>query len=148
MSTATARRRFTADPFNAGVGPTVDIDRFFAPENLTPHQGADMRRTQARSPEIRLVVAILEDAIHVMQHKVHGSGGYSYRSPLARLETEAWFDSSDSAPFSYRWCCETVGIDAPAFLAALRAREWRVAVPRKSPNTHNGRITTGERRSR
>lgn len=107
-----------------GFASTVDSGRFedLWPQVLLPTQYTDMcRNAQARPPELRLRLAILEDAVRCYQRNVNGT------RPRARRifsETEEWFAADEpEEPFSFASICAVLDIDCDFFRAGLR--RWR-----------------------
>lgn len=91
---------------------------------IVPSQFADLLRNhQARPPEHRLMLAVLEDAIRSYQRYASSSRRHSRR--LFR-EAEEWF-ASDAAtwPFSFVVICETFDLEPGYVRAGLRA--WQAA---------------------
>ena len=69
--------------------------------------------SKSRTPEERLMAAVLEDAVDVYRHPA-----YSRRRLLR--ETEEWFRSDDrSWPFSFGRICDTLGLDPRAIRSLL-----------------------------
>ena len=92
------------------------------PEIMLPAQFADLRRSGVvRCPERRLMLAVLEDAVHLYQVGVAGGGS------ARRLygESERWLTSDDtSSPFSFIRICEALGLEAEYVRSGLR--RWRI----------------------
>jgi hypothetical protein len=86
-------------------------DSIFQPDSVMPGQFAELfRSTQYRSPEIRLVIAVLEDAIRTF---------FTCRSCRNRKErrlfndVEAWFFTpSRDGVFSFENVCEVLRVNA------------------------------------
>jgi hypothetical protein len=86
-------------------------DSIFQPDSVMPGQFAELlRSTQYRSPEVRLVIAVLEDAIRTF---------FTYRSCRNRKErrlfndVEAWFFTpSQDGVFSFENVCEVLRVNA------------------------------------
>jgi hypothetical protein len=99
-------------------GGPIDL----VPEIMVPAQFDDLRRSGVVTrPEHRLMLAVLEDAVHVYQ--IGGSGGARTRRLYA--ETEQWFASTDTSwPFSFVRICQVLGLDPDYVRAGLR--RWRV----------------------
>jgi hypothetical protein len=103
---------------------------------LLPTQYVDLcRNAVARPPELRLRLAVLEDAVRCYQNHVNGT------RPRARRifeETDGWF-AADAAeePFSFVNVCAVLGIDAEYFRAGLNG--WRVqnALRRAGSRSHS-----------
>jgi len=99
-----------------------------SPEHVLPVQFQDsLRRKKAISPEVALVIAILERAmLDLREHR------YARRRREQRLymNAYAWVASEDRRwPYSYRNLCETLGMDP----LAVQARLLGDAVPAGPP---------------
>ena len=97
-------------------GVTVEL----APEVVLPIQ-LDHLAGRRTTPERRLMLAVLEDAVHVYQVgclSTHTGGRLQAR------ETAEWFGSDDtSSPFSFVTICEVFGLDPDYLRAGLR--RWK-----------------------
>lgn len=93
------------------------------------------RLRKARSPEKRLMAAILEDAVEV--YRKHGTTRGRHERELLH-EVGAWFASDEASyPFSFRHVCRELDVDAEwvrqvlarwrSYQHALRAGVPRVA---------------------
>jgi hypothetical protein len=93
-------------------------------ERILPSQFDDLRRnTDAIAPEGRLMLAVLEDAVHIYQRCCRLQDARSRR--LFR-ETDEWFTSNEAtSPFSFLTICQVFGFD-PDYLRAGLER-WRSA---------------------
>ena len=75
----------------------------------------------ARSPEQRLVAAVLEDALR-MYCRCAGASGI--RSQRLLRETAEWFASHDATwPFAFEAVCDTLGLDGEWLRGLLRRWE-------------------------
>ncbi len=98
---------------------SVDAGRFahLEPELVMPTQYEDLHRSNARAPELRLMAAVLGDAVRCYRHNVNGT------RPRARRifsETLAWFAAEQpEEPFSFVTICALLGIDPECFRAGL-----------------------------
>lgn len=72
------------------------------------------------SPERRLMLAVLEDA--VVTYLKYKSGNSRKDLRLVQ-ETKEWFSSSDTWIFSFETICAVLDIDAEAFRKALFCKE-------------------------
>ena len=98
------------------------------PEIMLPEQFDELRgRGVVRSPEHRLMLAVLEDAVHTYQ-----MGAGALRNQRLAQETEEWFASQETgSPFAFVTICEAFGIDPEWVRAGLgRWRARRAAGPR------------------
>jgi len=92
------------------------VQRLLQPLAILPSQ-LRPRAAAERFPEMRLVVALLEDAIHcVMQHR----GVLRRRERREFLEARAWLlDDSRDWPFAFANVCDLLGLDAAAVRRCL-----------------------------
>jgi len=93
-------------------------------ETILLSQFADLlRNDEARPPEHRLMLAVLDEAIRSYQRYVSSS---RQRGRRLFREAEEWF-ASDAAtwPFSFVVICETLDLEPDYVRAGLRA--WRTA---------------------
>jgi hypothetical protein len=89
-------------------------------DTILPSRFFDRLR-KARTPEKRLLAAILEDAIEV--YRDHAEMRRRHDRELLH-EVETWFASDDAGyPFSFRRICVELGVDA-AWVRQVLAR-WR-----------------------
>jgi hypothetical protein len=91
-------------------------------ECILPSQFDDLRRNaDALFPEARLMLAVLEDAVHVYQQC---SSLRNARSRRLFRETDEWFTSNETAsPFSFVTICQLFGLDPDYLRAGLQ--RWR-----------------------
>ncbi|MGH7838523.1 MAG: hypothetical protein ACREQC_11975 [Candidatus Binataceae bacterium] len=128
------------------------LGSIFVPEIITPEQYYDSRRDDsAIAPVKRLMMAVLEDALHCFQNNADARTGPRKR---AFAEAEQWLciDRGDG-PFSFETVCETLGIEPNYLRSGLR--EWRDQqlagvsarrLARRSPVVRSGKITAPSRR--
>ena len=89
------------------------------PEILLPEQLENSRRCMR--PEHRLMLAVLEDAVHAYQT---GCASYGGERRFHFRETAEWFASDDTEwPFSFVAICQHLGIEPEYIRAGLR--RWR-----------------------
>ena len=115
-----ARRLLLSTPM-----PTSSLE--VVPEILLPVQLGDRHSGGARPAEHRLMLAVLEDAVHTYQ-RARGGGG----RPGGRLfrETEAWFASDETdSPFAFVTICEVWDLDPDYIRTGLRRWHSRRDVP-------------------
>jgi hypothetical protein len=90
------------------------------PEILLPEQLENLGRRWMQ-PEHRLMLAVLEDAVHAYQT---GCAAYGGERRLNFRDTAEWFASEDTAwPFSFVTICQHLGIEPDYIRAGLR--RWR-----------------------
>jgi len=101
------------------VAPAWDL-----PEQILPVQFAELlQRSVERTHELRLMAAVLEDAIRTFC-RCSGSAGVRRRR-LFR-ETADWFESPDvSWPFSFENICDALALE-PGWVRRL-LRRWQAA---------------------
>jgi len=97
------------------------------PEQILPVQFAELlQRSAERTPELRLMAAVLEDAIRTF---CRCSGSPGVRRQRLFRGTADWFELSDvSWPFSFENICDALAL-APGWVRAL-LRRWQGAQTR------------------
>lgn len=100
-------------------------DMAVAPEVLLPSQA---RGAQQPTAEMRLVLAVMEDAIRIFL-KYDAKG----RKPPKYFDVVEWFKDDSQLPFSFVGICESVGIDVRAFRERLSQRLIQVPLRRQHP---------------
>jgi hypothetical protein len=107
-----------------------------APAPLMPAQFTELlQRSSERSPELKLMGAVLEDAIRCF---CQCAGSPGLRSQKLFRETAAWFESHDvSWPFAFENVCDALALE-PDWIRGLLTRwpggrkspgGWPVAIP-------------------
>jgi hypothetical protein len=95
---------------------------------------ARRRRLSSYDGEIKLMLAILENAIHGY---LRGPGGRNNEQRAEFIEAEQWLIEDDASElFSFRNLCESLAIDSRWLrqsLISLRLREKRPALNQHSP---------------
>ncbi len=100
------------------------VEALFQPEMLLPSQVTTRFGTRPY-PELRLVAAMVEDALQSVGRRV---GSRSPRQRREFMEAWEWLFSDDQAwPFAFVNVCEVLGIDAAAVRRRLLSS---VATPR------------------
>jgi hypothetical protein len=111
------------DPFNEPSSSAGYIEAagsgVLVPEVITR---AQYYSSPTASPSQRLLLAVLEDAIHCYQQHCGATKGW--RRCLFREAKEWLFDSNSTAFMSCRTVCESLGIEPALLRRALR--EWRL----------------------
>ena len=94
------------------------------PDHMLPVQFADLlQRSSERTPEQRLMAAVLEDAIRAF---CQGAGAQGTRTLRLAREAGEWLESSDvSWPFAFENICDALALD-PAWVRGLLGR-WLAA---------------------
>lgn len=93
------------------LGLTVDTTRLFEPDTLIPDQFyATLKRSPCGDPELRLMAAILEDAVSCLSKDRIQSARHHQKSAE---EAESWINTEGEEDwiFSFTNVCETLGID-------------------------------------
>ncbi len=92
-----------------------------APDQMLPVQFAELlQRASERTPELRLMAAVLEDAIRTF---CRCAGSRGVRNQRLFRETAEWFDSSDASwPFGFENICDALGLE-PDWIRGL-LRRW------------------------
>lgn len=111
-----------ADWFNAGKAAArsarFEIGSLFAPEPYLPQQ---LPRSNHRSGEQRLALAVIKDAIHRLDMLAPKRANQTYRAKFL-LELR-WFTRCDDRwPYSFESLCDALGLDASALREAIIAR--------------------------
>src|SRR6266481_5099454 len=121
---------------------------------LMPAQYADLvRRNHTLEGELKLLMAVLEDAIRCYLRNVDAKGGERRRE---FIEVRSWFESTVAGPagfFSFENLCEALGIEPHRLLARLGiltigdlpSRRYQMRRHRALSSLRNAR---GTRRSR
>ena len=112
MDSETASSAFTRD--QTGLTPDERIGSLFQPDSLlSAHYFGTLRRKTILEPEKRLMLAILEDAIHCFQDNLLTQ---NIRSRRLFEEAEEWIVEADGDwVFSFENICETLGFN-PAYV--------------------------------
>ena len=94
------------------------------PDGLLPVQFVELlQRPTERKPELRLMVAVLEEALRTFCRYAGSSGRRNQR--LFR-EAAEWFDSSDASwPFAFEYICDALGLEPEWIRQLIRRREAR-----------------------
>ena len=115
---------------NGWLGPLHSVA---VPDLVTPGQWQILHRNLDRSPEKRLLLAILEDAINCWLQD-----GLTGRKARLRGEAEQWLFGADDGLFGFRSVCEHLEIDPAYFRGRLRRSQGQAA-PRRCRRSHSGR---------
>jgi hypothetical protein len=111
----------------------VGEGKLFQPDVVLPSQYFNGNRGGvAQEPEYRLVLAVLEDAVHCFlkyRFSTDGPGRELFE------DTREWIDSDDRQwPFSYENICAILGIDPDYVRDGLRQWETRSEAERRRVN--------------
>ncbi len=98
------------------------VARLFEPDLITPHQHRDrvqMERTD--QPEVRLMLAVMEDAVATYQRYASEP---SRRSRRLFEEAASWINSTDTSwPYSFENICAALHFEPETLRKGLE--EWR-----------------------
>lgn len=101
------------------------------------------RRQTLAEPELKLVLAVLEDALDRLAKYLRTSGR---KGKSAYRETEAWiFAQKDDRVFSFASVCEILGIDPDYLRAGVRQWKANFVVASEGQLTRQGRLRVRSR---
>jgi hypothetical protein len=105
-----------------------------------------LQRPSERTPELRLMAAVLEDAIRTF---CRCAASQTVRSRRLFEDTAEWFDTSDvSWPFSFENICDALGLEAEWIRRLLRRyRGSRTSTTHRMANIPCVRRIAGSRHS-
>ena len=131
MDSQTASSAYTRD--QTGLTPYERIGALFQPDSLLPaHYFGTLRRKTLSEPEKRLMLAILEDAIHCFQDNLLTQ---NVRSRRLFEEAEEWIVEADGDwIFSFENICEALGFN-PAYLREGLLRWMKNKLPKHRKRT-------------
>jgi hypothetical protein len=111
------------------------VDNFLIPDMMTPEQFADTQRSSARTPEQRLMLAVVRDAILLYVETLRAGHAAPSGAELRTLrtdprrrralaavaETEAWLSGplDFSAQIPFEMACAALALDATAIRESL-----------------------------
>jgi len=97
-----------------------NVVRLFAPDLITPEQHRDRIRFEpCDRPEIRLMIAVMEDAVATLQRYSHDP---SARHQKDFEETLDWIDSRDTSwPYSFENVCSALSFEPEKVRRGMRA---------------------------
>ena len=98
------------------------VNQLFEPDLITPEQYGDrVQQERSDQPEVRLMLAILEDAVATYQRFASQQNRKNQR--LFR-ETESWINSSDTSwPYSFENICVALRLEPDVLRQGLR--QWK-----------------------
>jgi hypothetical protein len=100
-----------------GPASLAGASRLWEPAVLLPSQ-FPARRGGARTAEVRLAAAVLEDALRCMFRKVEAHSGPRWQE---FVEAREWFwDDSRDWPFTFANVCDLLALDASAVRQSLK----------------------------
>lgn len=97
-----------------------NVVRMFAPDLITADQHRDRTRFEPSDrPEIRLMIAVMEDAVATLQRYAHDP---SERHQRDYEETLDWIDSRDTSwPYSFENVCSALAFEPEQIRVGMRA---------------------------
>jgi hypothetical protein len=102
------------------LGLSVDTTRLFEPDTLIPDQFyATLKRSQIGDPELRLMAAILEDAVSCLS-KDHTDAARHHQKSAEDAEYWINTEGEDDWIFSFTNVCESLGLDPNYMRSGLR----------------------------
>jgi len=141
MDSETASSVYTRD--QTGLTPDERIGALFQPDSLlSTHYFETLRRKTILEPEKRLMLAILEDAIHCFQDNLFAR---NVRGRRLFEEAEEWIVEADGdRVFSFENICEALGFN-PAYVrqGLLRWMENKLPKHRKGASSWEGKKVAG-----
>ena len=96
---------------SASLNSTIETGRLFEPDTLMTDQFySTFKRGRMTDPELRLMAAILEDAVSCIS-KARSSEGWQHKRSAE--EAECWINTEGEEDwiFSFTNVCETLGLD-------------------------------------
>jgi len=107
---------------SAYSAPEDNVVRLFEPELITPDQHRDRIRAESTDrPEIRLMLAVMEDAVATYQRFAVDPGR---RNQRLFEEAESWINSRDTSwPYSFENICAALHFEPETLRRGLE--NWR-----------------------
>lgn len=104
------------------VVPEDNVVRLFEPDLITPEQHRDrVRAERIDQPEIRLMLAVIEDAVATYQRYAVEP---TRRNQRLFEDAERWINSTDTSwPYSFENVCTALRFEPETLRRGLRA--WR-----------------------
>lgn len=101
-----------------------DVSKLFEPDLITAEQHRDRVRAEVTDqPEVRLMLAVMEDAVATYQRYATEASG---RSRRLFEEAESWIDSTDTSwPYSFENICAALRVEPQRIRRGLH--DWRTA---------------------
>jgi hypothetical protein len=107
---------------HVGGGGGDDFSRLFEPDLITPEQHRDRVRSECTDqPEVRLMLAVMEDAVATYQRYAAEVNG---RNQRLFEEAEDWINSTDTSwPYSFENICVALRVEPETLRRGLQS--WR-----------------------
>jgi hypothetical protein len=120
-----------------------DAAHFFAPDIITPEQYGDrIRPASADRPEVRLMLAVMENGIATyLRYAIEARIPAKRRARRLFGEAKAWVESDDiSWPYSFANLCTALGFDVGEMRRGLGCMQTNAPAERPSPRFSIRRI--------
>jgi hypothetical protein len=98
--------------------PFIEDNGVFTPELMLPVQFGDLCRHTELTPERKLLLAILSDALQcfcgtigVMTGNINGHGLQEHRKIRMHTEAARWIAGIGEPAFTFKYCCENLNLD-------------------------------------
>jgi hypothetical protein len=116
--------RMTHSNLGVRIEPAADGPSELVPESLLPVQFVELlQRPVERKPELRLMIAVLEEAFRTF---CGCAGSPGRRNQRLFQEAADWFASSDASwPFAFEYICDALGLEPQWIRQLLRRWEAR-----------------------
>ena len=114
------------------------LQPFYAPDSLAVQTFNQVYTSRQASPEKRLLVALLEDAIFCLSFQ----NSRNCKKQKLYGEAREWIERTDDDPFSFVFVCEVFGLDVVSTRRALlqcAAPERKQSFQGKHSVTNTGR---------
>ena len=111
-----------------------DIGYLMETAEPTPEQWADQHRTRELSPEKRMLLAVLDDAVRC--YLEYGEAEPACRGEKLFKEAKLWIEGEWSSYLTFEYVCEVLGIDSKWLRRGLekaRAAGMRKVAYREAP---------------
>lgn len=116
------------------------LDSIFEDDYISPAQWRDAWHSRAEpDPELKLVWAVLEDAIRCVKAPPQKAVGRH------QCEAEMWFRDRSTHPYSFVWCCEMLNLDPSEIRKGVAAMSAQ-SLGRRRPNVRPWRVVTERER--
>lgn len=106
---------------------------------ITPDQWLDLNRRSHDAPELRLIIAVLEDAMRCVSGRGNVGADWQHYNRHREEEARAWLKDDSQGVFSFRWVTQALGLDATAVRARV-AHGVRLQRRRSPANSDRERI--------
>ena len=131
---------------NPTMQTNLDIGKLFEPDELLPAQYyATTKRTHPIDPELRLMAAVLEDAVATLTTDQRRCSGRQRRDFKEALQ---WISAADEKEwvFSFANICDSLGLDPDFLRAGLLRKSKAISAENLIPRTVKGRHDSPRRK--